>query len=105
MAPVDALMLHGHEHAIRFNSSPTFFRNFCRCCGSVAPGAPFAGSIFLPADNVDDDPRIPIFLDLKAAWFESRDALPPFTEQQPTPCQALIPSRSSPVGQISRYKC
>ncbi len=77
--PVEALELHGHEHIARFDSSPEFFRNFCGRCGSVVPGASFAGHIFLPAGNFDSDPTIRCeahwFVRSNPAWFEITDSL------------------------------
>jgi hypothetical protein len=87
IAPAHALEIHGHEHMVRFDSSPEFFRNFCGRCGSVVPGAPFDGSIFLPAGNFDEDPGIRSaahwFVRSNPAWFEITDDLPCFESFPP----------------------
>lgn len=81
-APADALEIHGHEHIVRFDSSPEFFRNFCGRCGSVVPGASFNALIFLPAGNFDSDPGIRSeahwFVRSNPAWFTITDTLPRF---------------------------
>ena len=73
--PSDGLSVRGTEHIGRWESSPGFFRTFCRRCGSVMPGDPFEGSVFLPVGNFDDDPGVRaiahIFVASKAPWWPS----------------------------------
>jgi hypothetical protein len=82
MGPAERFRLRGSEHVVRWESSPGFFRCFCGRCGSVVPGDPFEGLVFLPAGNFDDDPGVRplahIFAASKAPWFEIRDTLPRF---------------------------
>ena len=48
----DRFRLEGKEKVARWESSPGFFRCFCRGCGSVVPGDPFDGErIFVPVGN------------------------------------------------------
>jgi len=86
-APATRLRLHGAAHVVRWESSPGFFRCFCGQCGSVVPGDPFDGRIFVPAGNFADDPGVRplahIFVASKAPWFEIRDALPSFAAYPP----------------------
>ena len=83
-APSDGFALSGGEHVARYESSPGFFRPFCTGCGSVAPGDPWQGLVFLPAGCMDDDtgerPVGHIFVGSRAPWFEIRDALPQFDD-------------------------
>jgi hypothetical protein len=80
--PAEGFRLHGREHVTRWESSPGFFRCFCSRCGSVVPGDPFEGRMFVPAGNFDDDPGVRplahIFVASKAPWVEIRDTLPRF---------------------------
>ena len=80
--PADGFHLEGREHVVRWESSPGFFRCFCAWCGSVVPGDPFEGRIFVPVANFDADPQTRpvahIFVASKAPWYEIRDALPRF---------------------------
>ena len=79
--------MQGEERASRWESSPGFFRRFCRRCGSVVPGEPAQGRVFLPAGNFDDDPglrpQLHIFVASKAPWYEIPDALPRFDAYPP----------------------
>ena len=56
----------------------------CHCsrCGSVVPGEPHDGRVFMPAGNLDDDPgarpMAHIFVDSKAPWNEITDEVPSF---------------------------
>src|SRR5262245_24299688 len=54
--PAENLRVHGKEHIGRFESIPGFFRCFCTHCGSVVPGEPFDGQVFVPVGNFIDDP-------------------------------------------------
>jgi len=71
----------------RYESSPGFFRCFCAWCGSVVPGDPFEGRIFVPVANFDGDPLTRpvahIFVASKAPWYEIPDALPQYAEYPP----------------------
>jgi len=87
LAKVDALEVSGREHIVRFDSSPEFFRNFCGHCGSVVPGAPFDGTIALPAGNFDEDPGVRseahIFVESNPAWYTITDSVPCFDGYPP----------------------
>ena len=97
LAKVDALEVDGREHIVRFESSPDFFRNFCGRCGSVVPGAPFDGNVFLPAGNFDEDPEIRteahIFVGSNPAWYPITDDLPCFEGYPPGIDVANVPDR------------
>jgi hypothetical protein len=96
-APAAGFRLHGSEHIGRWESSPGFFRCFCGRCGSVVPGDPFEGRVFLPAGNFDEDPGIRplahIFVASKVPWFEIRDALPCFETYPPGVDAPVLPDR------------
>lgn len=81
-APADTFRLHGADHVVRWESSPGFLRPFCRHCGSVVPGEPYEGLMFVPAGNFLGDfggrPVAHIFVASKAPWYEIRDPLPQF---------------------------
>lgn len=78
--PAERLRLHGAEAVANFESSPGFWRAFCRHCGSVVPAAPFQGLVFSPVGPFDDPPppgpRAHIFVGSKAPWVEIEDDLP-----------------------------
>jgi hypothetical protein len=78
----DRFRLRGGERVGRWESSPGFVRCFCTRCGSVVPGDPFDGRMFVPAGNFDDDPGARalahIFVASKAPWQEIADGLPRF---------------------------
>jgi len=86
-APADAVRLTGREHVGRWESSPGFFRYFCTRCGSVVPGDPWEGLVFLPAGCMDEDPgerpAAHIFVGSRAPWFEIHDDLPRFDAYPP----------------------
>ena len=85
--PAAGFRLRGGERSVRYESSPGFFRCFCECCGSVVPGDPTAGRIFVPAGNFADDPGVRplahIFVASRAPWYEIRDNLPRFDAYPP----------------------
>lgn len=87
MVPASAFRLDGREHVVRFESSPGWFRCFCGRCGSVVPGDPFDGRIFLPAGNFDADPGVRseahLFTPSNPPWYEITDALPCFDTYPP----------------------
>ena len=80
--PADTLKLRGADAIARWESSPGFFRTFCRTCGSKVPGEPYQGLQFVPAGNLDEDPGLRpeahIFVASKASWYEIPDDLPRF---------------------------
>jgi hypothetical protein len=109
--PASGFGLRGGEYVTRFDSSPGSFRCFCARCGSVVPGDPFEGRVFVPAGNLEDDPgvrpRAHIFVGSKAPWFEIRDALPRF-EAYPQGMDApVLPNRPpiDPAGGGARGSC
>src|ERR671924_2048343 len=55
-APEGGFRLRGEDRVDRWESSPGFFRAFCTGCGSVVPGDPWQGLVFLPAGCMEDDP-------------------------------------------------
>jgi hypothetical protein len=61
---------------------PGYYRSFCGRCGSVTPGEPGDGQVFLPAGNFLDDlgarPLAHIFVASKAPWYAIEDALARF---------------------------
>jgi hypothetical protein len=98
MAPADGFRLHGEQHVVRWESSPGFHRCFCGRCGSVVPGAPADGLIFLPAGNFLTDPGIRpqahIFVGSKAPWYEIPDSLPRFEAFPPGVDAPVSPDRA-----------
>jgi hypothetical protein len=64
---------------------PAYRSSFCRCCGSPVPD-PDAEWFEIPAGLLEDDPqRRPdrhIYVEHRAPWFESTDALPRLTEPE-----------------------
>jgi hypothetical protein len=82
-----AFQLRGAEHVVRWESSPGFFRCFCRSCGSVVPGDAFENRIFVPAGNFQNDPGhrplMHIFVASKAPWLEIGDSLPRYDGYPP----------------------
>jgi hypothetical protein len=86
-APAAGLRLTGAEHVVRWESSPGFFRCFCSHCGSVVPGDPDGGRIFVPVGNFESDPGVRplahIFTASKAPWYEICDGLPCFDAYPP----------------------
>jgi len=77
----------GEELVKRYESSPGALRPFCSRCGSVVPGEPHDGRVFMPAGNLDDDPgarpMAHIFVDSKAPWNEITDNVPSFEGYPP----------------------
>jgi hypothetical protein len=74
-------LLAGGELMQRYESSPGSLRNFCRVCGSPAPGkAPYLTTVSIPAGLLDDDPgvrpRLHVFTRSKAPWWDIADDLP-----------------------------
>lgn len=96
--PAGTFRLQGAENVVRWESSPGFFRCFCGRCGSVVPGDPFEGRIFVPAGNFDDDPGARplahIFVAFKAPWFDIHDALPRFDAFPPGIDAPTLPDRA-----------
>jgi hypothetical protein len=78
----------GRELIERYESSPGFFRPFCRRCGSVVPdGEPWKGMLGVPFGPFDDDPGVRplshIFVSSKPPWLEITDDLPRFDGYPP----------------------
>jgi len=86
-APAAGFRMRGGDRVVRWESSPGFFRCFCGRCGSVVPGDPADGRVFMPAGNFDGDPGVRplahIFVASKAPWYEITDALPRFDAYPP----------------------
>ena len=78
-APASGFHLTGAEHVRRWESAASF-RTFCGRCGSVVPGAPWEGLVFMPAGNFLDDPGerpdAHIFVASAAPWDVIADTLP-----------------------------
>lgn len=83
-----------------WKSAPGVMRCFCRHCGSVVPGDPVDGQVFVPAGNFTADPGIRplahIFTASKAPWYEIRDRLPRFDGYPPGIAAPAFPERRSP---------
>jgi hypothetical protein len=81
-AAASDLRLDGASQVVKWESSPGFFRCFCRRCGSVVPGGPVDDRVYVPAGNFTGDPDVRplahIFVADKAPWHEISDALPAF---------------------------
>jgi hypothetical protein len=96
MVPAEGFRIRGDSLG-RWESSPGFYRCFCGRCGSVVPGDPFEGTIFLPAGNFDGDPGIRplahIFAASKAPWYEIPDRLPRFDAYPPGVDAPVLPDR------------
>ena len=77
----------GRDRARAYESSPGLHRRFCPRCGSVLPGEPNNGRVFLPAGNLDEDPGVRplahLFAASKAPWLEIADELPRFDAWPP----------------------
>ena len=79
----DTLEWSAGEGAIsRYESSPNFFRAFCRHCGSTVPGIAADGHAFMPAGCFDTEyqvaSRAHIFTGSKAPWYPITDTLRQF---------------------------
>jgi len=81
-APLESVRVEGSEHIVHWESSPGFYRCFCRHCGAVTPGEPVEGKAFLPAGGFLEDPEARplahIFTASKAPWYALCDQLPAF---------------------------
>ena len=85
----DFRLLAGAELIASFDAPilrapPAYRSSFCRRCGSPVPNPDPAADWFeIPAGLLDDDPRLRpdrhIFVEHRAPWFESADALPRLT--------------------------
>ena len=91
------MRVQGTEHIKRFQAAGGIGRCFCGRCGSVVPGDPWEGLVFVPAGNFDEDPGVRplshIFVASKAPWYEIRDALPQFDAYPPGVDVAVLPDR------------
>jgi hypothetical protein len=114
MAQADAFRLsRGWELAVRYESSPGFFRPFCGRCGSAVPdNEPWQGLVGIPAGTFDDDPGARplahIFVASKAPWFEIHGALPSFPAYPPgvdTPALADLPAERTGDGSGGSCLC
>jgi hypothetical protein len=99
--------VRGRELLSHYESSPGFQRAFCSRCGSVVPGHPADGPVFMPAGCLDDDPGTrPIahmFVASKAPWHEITDDLPRFDAYPPGYGQPEVeqpPLPSGPEGAV-----
>jgi hypothetical protein len=80
--------IRGAELISRYPSAPGQHREFCRVCGSMAPGdMPHLPTVSIPAGLLDDDPKIRpalhVFVASKVAWWEIADNLPKFDKWVP----------------------
>jgi hypothetical protein len=80
--------LAGEELIASYESTPGSHRNFCRVCGSPAPGkASYLKTVSIPAGLLDDDPGVrPVlhtFVGSKAPWVEITDELRQFEKWVP----------------------
>jgi len=110
-APAGGVRLTGTEDVARWESSPGFVRPFCARCGSVVPGEPWQGLVFLPAGCMEGDPgarpAAHIFVASKAPWFRLTDELPRFDEYPPgtgVPAQPDL-TAPEPPGPAPRGSC
>jgi len=82
--------LHG-EDALRSFKVPDaerFTHTFCGTCSATLPRVqPGIGAVVIPVGSIDGDipgrPRVHIFVDSKAPWYEIPDALPQHPESAP----------------------
>ncbi len=85
--PASSFRLQGDEQVGRWQSSANLTRAFCKRCGSVVPGDPWQGLVFVPAGNFDADPGVRplshIFVASKAPWYEITGELPRFDAYPP----------------------
>ena len=72
--------LEGTESIFAYESSPQFFRSFCRHCGSVVPNTKLGDIVAMPIGGADGDLNITIdahiYVANKAPWHEITDGLP-----------------------------
>ena len=109
--PADGFALSGAERVVTFAPQPGAQRSFCGRCGSVVPGPPVDGLMFVPAGNFADDPgdrpTDHIFVGSKAAWYEiadrlaRHDAFPPGVDAIVLPDPPALP----PAAGITRGSC
>jgi len=87
----------GRDSVARHESIPAFFRCFCGRCGSVVPGAPADGKVFIPVGLLDEDPGARplahIFYASRAPWYEAHDSLPRFDAYPEGFDAAVVPDR------------
>jgi hypothetical protein len=79
--------LQGEDAIVRYSSSESFERPFCRHCGSALPGT-FGSFVICRAGTVDDSlemkPIRHIFVAHKSSMCEITDSLPQFDEYAPS---------------------
>lgn len=78
----------GEDLIVRHESTPGSHRNFCRVCGSPAPGkASYLKTLSIPAGLLDGAPgvrpRLHTFVSSKAPWVEIADGLPQYATWVP----------------------
>ncbi len=109
--PAERIRLAGGAAVTSFESSPGFWRAFCRHCGTVVPAAPFKGVVFSPVGPFDDEPgpapRAHIFVGSKAAWVEIADDLPRHEAYPPRVDAPLLDAAAPlpPRGEALRASC
>ena len=69
----DFTWVRGKDNLTRFELTPTYSKQFCSTCGSIAPALIASmGVYWVPAGLFDDDPGVPlgrhIYVDSKAEW-------------------------------------
>lgn len=101
------VQVSGAEHVRRWESSPGFARAFCGRCGSVVPGTPFDGMVFVPAGNFLEDPtarpEAHIFVGSAPPWSGIAGDLPRFEAFPPGvdfPIWPDLPAPSPQAGEI-----
>lgn len=97
----DFRMVEGRELIKSFQAPiveapPAYRQCFCGHCGCPVPNQTEAGSWFVPAGLLDDDPKIRpdkhVYVELKAGWDTIADQLPQMTKQQIKAFRALRPA-------------
>jgi len=95
--PASGFRMSGDAHVGRGQSTIGFERRFCTQCGSVVPGPPSDGLVFVPAGNFEEDPGVRplahIFVASKAPWFEIHDSLLRFDAYPAGIDAAVLPDR------------
>jgi hypothetical protein len=98
--------VHGESDIERWRSPEGTVRAFCKHCGSVVPGEPWQGLVFVPAGNFEEDPGtrpgFHIFVASKAPWYEISDALPRYDAYPEGVDAQVLPDREplDPPGAV-----
>jgi hypothetical protein len=94
-APAEAFRLRGADKVVTWAPRPDAARSFCGRCGSVVPGPPVDGLVFVPAGSFEDDPgERPgdhIFVASKAPWYAIADHLPQYDAFPPGVDATVLP--------------